>query len=266
MTRFVTWNILDGATPTVRGDDRMGQVLGVLAMLAPDVLVLQEANDFDKDDYVRLHLVENRLGMRGFLALADTGYHLAVLIRRDIPILSHFTDRKNFFHSLVGVTIQLPGEDAIQVLGAHLCPHSTQVRLAESQHLVRRLGSDVETILLADLNAPSITSRATESLRGMPPYYRARYVEPGQRTPDTRVAQLLEQCGLVDVPRSLGNLEDTIPTGLDVFGSTFGGLRLDHIYASSGLAAYARAVEVVRTSEVDRASDHFPVLADFNAS
>jgi len=80
---------------------------------------------------------------------------------------------------------------------------------------------------------------------------------------DTRAVAALDAAGLVDVFRAAGaGRVETAPTALG--GPEFSGMRLDYLFASPALAAYVRSCRVVESPDADRASDHYPVVADID--
>ncbi len=263
--RIVTWNLLNGGQDGA-STERLDRITGVLRGQNPDVVLLQEANGFAADNQRRLHHLENSLDMRGFLGVAKTGYDVATFVRRDQAVGSHEVDATNFFHAMVRVELLLDGV-SLHVINTHLCPHSAQVRVTEAQHLARyvRYGAtdDVHVVIGGDFNSLDPHQGHSAALEKMPPYYRARYLVPGDdQQPDTRVGRALEVAGLVDIGYLLGDQSYTIPTLLPVFGADFGRLRLDYMYLSPGFASLTTDYGVIRTEQTDKCSDHYPLMID----
>ena len=58
--RFMTYNILNGGVDD-DGDSRLPLIHGIVASVGPDVLAIQEANEFDRRAYRRLFAFERAL-------------------------------------------------------------------------------------------------------------------------------------------------------------------------------------------------------------
>lgn len=263
--RIVSWNMLNGGQDGA-STERLERIIRVLRGQSPDVVLLQEATGFAADNQRLLYHIENSLDMRGFLGIAKTGYHLATYVRRDQAVGSYEVDATNFFHALLRVELLLAGAISLHLINSHLCPHSSQVRLMEAQHLVRYVGyaaMEAHVLIGGDFNSLDPHQDHSAALEQMPPHYRARYLMPGddQRT-DTRVGRSLEFAGLIDIGYKEGNLSHTIPTHLPVYGADFGRLRLDYMYLSPTFADLATNYTVIRTDEIEKCSDHYPIMID----
>jgi exodeoxyribonuclease-3 len=207
--------------------------------------------------------VGERLEVPGFLAEADTGYHVAAFARRELAVQWAAFGRPEFFHALVGMRVVLPGSAALHVLGAHFCPDSPHTRLAESRNLLKLMHGAEHTLIAGDLNSPDPQSDHTATLAAMRRRERARYVAADDSgAADTRALQALEEAGLVDVGRRHGDLGHTLPTALPVPGAAFAPLRLDYFYATPRLAAATSHYRVLRNARTDGVSDHYPVAVD----
>jgi exodeoxyribonuclease-3 len=110
-------------------------------------------------------------------------------------------------------------------------------------------------IVLGDLNNPRADDPGVaEGFAAWPARRRARHGGSGV---DDRLFGVLEQGGYVDLFRRLhpGEPGPTVPST---------NLRLDYVFATADLAERAVACEVRRAPEIERASDHLPVVADFD--
>jgi endonuclease/exonuclease/phosphatase family metal-dependent hydrolase len=152
----------------------------------------------------------------------------------------------------------------LTVVSTHLDPYSGGRRRMEADWLaaaVRRAGP--LTLVAGDLNTLDPTVDHTERLAGLPDLYRRRHLRRDGRTVDTRAVSRLLGAGLVDLWPHTGGAE---PDGLTVptrhGGAEFAAMRLDYLLATPAVAALTRRVRVVRDGAADRASDHYPVVAD----
>jgi endonuclease/exonuclease/phosphatase family metal-dependent hydrolase len=261
--RVMTWNMLTGGQD--EGDvSRLNHITSVIKDFDPDILLLQEANGFESSSNELLHRLESCLSRQGFLAVANSKYHLAAFISGDLDVEDFSVDVEHYFHALLKLRIRLADGRPLHVFGVHLCPHSPEIRLAEATHLASLVRRDQFTIVAGDLNSLDSYSNPTAALAHMPADYRARYtLSDLEGVPDSRPADLLSSVGLKDIAYSMGVARYTIPTRLPVFGCGFGRRRLDYVFATEPVACLAEKLQVVETRQTDACSDHYPVVVDF---
>jgi len=266
--RVMTWNILDGG---LDGGDtgRLDHILEVVVAEKPDILVVNEAKQFNADGRRRLHVVEKALEMIGYLATADTGQHVAMYVRRGIEVLADIGDTRHYHHALLCVRVENSEGEEVTVLGTHLCPHGSLNRLLEAQRLANYARADEYVLLMGDLNSLDHYRDHRKALSALAPRYRVRYVVPGESdVVDTRVTRTLEEAGFVDIVHMLSgaDAEYTAPTALSHHGEEFAQMRVDYVYATMKLASLAREARVIKTAATDAASDHYPIVVDFDFS
>jgi exodeoxyribonuclease III len=257
--RLMTYNILTGGCDGAN-EARFGQVCEVIRAALPDILVLNECNGFERNGFRALYRMEHELGMRGVLAQASSGFHVALFVRDGQLIETQCLDTE-VQHAVLAATLLL-GKRRIQVVGAHLSPFGGEARLAEVQHLIRFLREE-HVFVMGDLNALSPADVATLQSANWLPRRRARHqlAESGGRL-DTRAISALLEAGLIDTATS--GRGTPLPTALTPLGADFQNyqMRIDYI-----LATPAAAERVLFQTRVDgdlaaRASDHYPLFID----
>jgi len=254
----MTYNILRGGRDA-ESDARLGQVCTLIRRVAPDILVLNECNDFERDGFRTLHRVEREIGMRGLLAPASSGYHVALFVRRPQPLEVRLLDAE-VHHSAIAATLDL-GELRCTVVGAHLCPFSAEVRVSEAQQLTRFLG-DGHVFLLGDLNALSPHDTPRPHSNGWLPRRRVRHELAGSPgVLDTRAVSVIEACGLVDTLRAGRAAAPTVQTPLCPGWQDYQ-VRVDYAFASFGAAERVRRAERIDGPLADAASDHYALAID----
>lgn len=246
-------------------DTRARAQVELVNELRPDVFLMQEAKGFDANGGAWLYALEQRIDMRGFLAIAPrTGQNVAIFIRTPLRALSFEADGANFHHTLATLKVAVPGSELpVTFISAHLCPNGPEVRRREAAYLGVQAAPDRLTLITGDFNSASPHDPEPEDWTALAPHHRARYVADDLRGLDRSVLAHLEAAGWVD----LGHRFDaaatpTVPTAgyRDV---EFATMRCDYLLASHALAAKARSYQVIRNAITDAASDHYPVLAIF---
>lgn len=249
MLRVTTYNIGTGGV----GDDlnsRLPLIHAVVCAARPDVLAIQEANEFDLRAHRRFFAFEAATGLRGLLAPSSTGFHSALFVRRDIQPVALWTQVPEG-NRRMELLLRGPSGLELTVCGLHLDAISPEVRLVGAHYAVTAPPS----IVLGDFNnCRADDPGVAETFVTWPPRCRAR--NGGVRV-DDRLFAVLERAGYVDLFRRLhpGEPGHTVVKAV---------LRIDHIFATDDLAARAPACNVLRTPETERASDHYPLVADFD--
>ena len=251
--RLMTYNILDGA------QERLDDVLAVVADRSPDVLALQECNGFDEAGGARLRQVEHALGMRGLLARSDSGYHVALFCRphllpTEIPQPQGLTR--------AAACARLQGElGELEVVSLHLDPHDAASRVGEIGRVLQSLSFTCPAVLMGDFNAISSFDVKALAPQAWPQRYRDRHGCTEQGI-DTRALDQLSERGFCDVASVRTEaLRMTRPTRLYA-DLDLPSQRLDYIWVSAELCGHLREAGVVDDERSQRASDHLPLWVD----
>lgn len=249
--RVMTYNIGMGGVD----DDltnRLPLIHAVVRGSHPHVLAVQEANEFELRWHRRLFDFERATGLRGFLGLSPTGFHGALFVSPVLQPVHLRADEAAGNRSVLEMPLQVPNGFSLTVAGVHLDPISPAVRFAGAMSCANA----APAIVMGDFNnCRADDPDAEEKWARFSPRHQAR--TGGERV-DDQVFRALEHAGYVDVYRRLHPGEHGFTT------LAVGGLRLDYIFATADLAARATACEVLRTPETAQASDHYPVVADFD--
>ena len=256
--RLMTYNVLTGGRDGA-SDARLASVESVIASVNPDILVLNECNGFEQDGQRTLFRLESTLGMRGVLAEAESGFHVALFVRRG-RLLEARCLRREVHHAVLSAALEIDGQ-VVRVIGAHLCPFSGATRLLEVQHLIRYLRED-NVFILGDLNSLSPRDAGRHDLGKWLPRRRSRHVLPESGGKfDTRAISTLEEAELVDVFHAQGNPAPTCLTRLGADHEDYQ-VRIDYVFASAPAAARVTRAERVEGALVEAASDHYPLFVD----
>jgi len=231
----------------------------------PDILLAQELKGFTENGMKRLLLMEERINMRGFIAPAvHTGQNTGVFIKPNLKPSSREIDSEHFHHAVVIATLTIPGSaKPLTVISAHLCPFGFHVRLLEAAYLINHADDNAFTLVAGDYNSVSPYDPDPAGIDELPSRFKARYVTP-DGTIDTNVMKTFYQAGFIDVASKLGgHNEPTVPTG-GFKGTEFVPFRSDYILVTKSLAELVAAYSVIKTPLTDMASDHYPIVAEFN--
>ncbi|WP_091554555.1 endonuclease/exonuclease/phosphatase family protein [Micromonospora pattaloongensis] len=260
----MTYNIKTGGRDG-DGRSRLDEIIAVIDDQRPDVLALQELRGFGRRGL--LDRFARALGMTPYLARSWVGQSVAVLLRPPGEALSAGPIRGPFLHAAARVVVDTD-RGPLVVVGTHLDPFRGRRRLREARWIAARLRRDRMALLMGDLNSLDPWTDHAERIERLSARYRSRHMLPGPTdTVDTRAVAELERAGLVDLFRHApgGGREHTAPT-TEGGGHEFSGMRLDYILGTPAVAKLARACRVVEGGAAERASDHYPVVAELDLS
>jgi len=149
----------------------------------------------------------------------------------------------------------------INVIMTHLHPYSSWYRVTEAQTLLGRASSTQEAIIMGDMNmvAPSelpidfyyASSTLITQLLGT------------HQKVDTQAIEVILNQNFRDLAKDIGY--GTYPTEvIGAQGPAVNLVRLDYIFATSRLADLCKEIVVPNNSRMQQASDHLPIVADFD--
>lgn len=261
--KILTYNTLFGG---LDGAERVRaeKQIELISEFQPDIFLMQEAKGYDADGYAALYALERAIGMRGYLAQAvHTGQNTAVFIRKPLRAKNFLPDSIHFHHALARLVILLPSGRELTVMSAHLCPNGAHVRRHEAAYLAPLASPETLALVAGDFNSASPHDEEPEDFATLPAQHRTRYLGDDMKTIDRSVMASLDAAGWVDVGHRLkkGSVS-TVPTPA-YKAAEFATMRCDYVLTTKALAETARHYEVIKTPLTDTASDHYPVLVEF---
>jgi exodeoxyribonuclease III len=245
----MTYNICDG------GQERLELIRQVIASVAPQLVLLNEA-----DDKATIEKLANGLGMECIWARGSGTKHIALLSH--LPIVRwQVYNRRPITQALLEAEIEIGESPPLRVYGVHLLPYfmflpyelSRWRSVSAILKVTKRVAGP--QLLMGDFNAVAPGDSADLSI--FPRHTRNRMLLQANRMLHVALRPI-QQAGYTDCFRSLHRKErgwtwmPQIPSA-----------RLDYIYADAEMAARLRRCEMVISDVAKQASDHFPLLAQF---
>jgi exodeoxyribonuclease-3 len=254
--RVMTWNIKNG------GERRLGAIASVIDREYPHILALQELRGFGTFGGRRMAALAETVGMTPHLSRSAFGQPVAILVRPPLRMARRAAVRYRLHHA-AAVAVVPTARGPLSVVSTHLNPFSPYRRMREARWLAARYGRGRRPVVLAgDLNSLDPGSDHADELARLRPLDRRRHTDPGGAA-DTRAMAAFAAAGFIDLWRTVGTGDGrTAPTSLGG-GDEFSGMRLDYVLATAPVAEYARAGHVARGGPAEHASDHYPVVVDF---
>ncbi|MFI5895906.1 endonuclease/exonuclease/phosphatase family protein [Actinoplanes sp. NPDC051513] len=210
---------------------------------SPDLVALQELRGFDRR---RIATLADSLGMTAHLAPSVFGQAVAVLARPPLLPRRRESVTWRLHHAAAAVTV-----GPLTVVSTHLNANSGYRRMREATWLAHRFARRGLVLIAGDMNALSgfVSTPST-----------GRF-SVGSRS-DPRAIAAFEKAGLVDLWTVAGAGSGlTVPTEV---GDPFDPMRLDYVFGTPAVAEAVREVRVLRGGEIEYASDHRPVLVEFD--
>ena len=258
--RALTYNLYFG------GRDRLDAFHRVLAPLAPDIAALTEA-----DDQQVVEELAARLGLNALWARGSGDRHIALLTR--YPVLDwRIHNQKPLTQAALEATLDLPNIGPVTVYSVHLLPYLLlpfELRRAQAvgallAHAARAPGPK---LILGDLNAIAPGDRVLQ-------WRNPARMQRVQRLQANLIFHFaiprLRRAGYHDCfrafhPRPARGRGPAQPADGFTWHTGNPTTRYDYIFAGPALAPRLRACRVADDLPgLEAASDHYPLLADFN--
>ncbi len=265
---LVYWNLFEGCSGNP-GKLLLDYVGNYTTGNCPAFWAFQEVNSWDKDNKKRLRQINEKARSTSFRfadsssAGTTSAYDLASF--SPVPELGSFALVNGLDHSAIFTELQLPGGENLMIANVHLAPRSEDKRLAEVKLLLEYyrpgtpfiIGGDLnclsrcdnydEAALLAQLAEVGVTKFGTDSIR-------------------YDVTGCLEAAGLVDVGAHFRDFSATVPSAFNRDVAHTAHVRVDYAFASPEALRLITSYWVVKSSETDRISDHYPIILELNTA
>lgn len=266
--RFITYNVyyvFSRGTEVEAGSEWV-------ASQAPDVVALQELTNISE---ARLEELAAGWAHEHSALLKTSGFAVGLTSVHPIEVVERALE--GFHHGCLHARVA-----GIDVFVVHLSPFKWSVREREAEMILSRVGPLLDegrdVVVLGDFNALSghdsgaLSARPEQlekSRRSDAEHGHVENLRDGEF--DFAVMQSFFDAGLVDLhERFLDRAPGarwTFTTGIwseEKRDAPEGGTRIDYVLASPEMAARARSARVVREGVVNRTSDHYPVIVDFD--
>lgn len=251
--RVMTYNILDG------GENREAHILNVIQAANPDIVILQEVYS---DEF--LQSLSQALGMSYRFGTGNKQRKVALLSKFPVKSFkSHhpiFPIWRNFIHAEIEI---LPSK-TVRIIGVHPMANLGIIfeiwRFLEASFIIRHVqrANAQFSLIAGDFNA--IAPGEKVNTQSMPNWLKWMIYLQGNRVYHFSIAKYLS-AGFTDCFRLL-NSDDgfTLPPPEP-------NARLDYIFVNTNMKNLLKKCWVVREPESTKyASDHYPVMAEFNFS
>lgn len=250
MIRVMTYNILEGAA------GREAAMLAVIERAQPDLLLLQEVVAWE--DARRW---ADGLGLSLCFAPSNAPRrNVALLSRYPITVSASFHPFP-LLRTLLLATVQLPGEQRLNIFGVHLGLIHDLWRAYEVRVILARIAAFQQAhptplaLLAGDFNSVAKGDRVT--VRGVSWLYGLVLALQFAPIPRVALAQV-KRAGFTDCFRACQPRADgfTVPAHAPT-------VRLDYCFASPVLARNLCACAPLTAAPAPHASDHLPLVTDF---
>ncbi len=248
--RILSYNIFEG------GRNGLDKIIRIINTYSPDILLLQEANSFLDNDGSVARDFSVSINMP-FYEIAKSGeydYHVATFAKvpfKSVQKIEHF---RNAALAVYIVTDQ--GE--MVIFNTHLSPYKEDDRIKEIDQLLEVAKQNGNVVVAGDFNSLSIDDNyPVDIVENFNERQINKFTTEGQLRFD--VMSTLRASGMIDC----GN-DKKIPTAPTKANKDpeheSVQLRLDYIFVSESLKTRVKDFQVLKTTETDQASDHYPLL------
>lgn len=251
--KIMSYNILDG------GNDRLPLITDAIEKEAPDFLTINEANTFAQDDKRIMKELAKKIGLPYFdIALSgEYDYHVAIFSK--YPFKKMHVIPGLMRACLIGLIETEIGE--ISIASFHLTPYSEDLRHPEIDKIVAYQKAYPNRILMGDMNSLAEHDEYNAKI-----VHHFNDVQLKKFTIDKKlrfdVIKKIISADYIDTAKQFErHKKNTVPTSANKDAS-HAQMRLDYIFISSSLASHIKNYEVIKNELTDKASDHYPIIAE----
>ena len=242
------------------GERRYQRLIEFVRAEDPDILGLLELNDWNKDDYAILKDFLSKTKFQDYVfGQANSAFHLAIFSKH--PLLKKESLSEKIGHGLTHVEIEFE-KGVLSIFLTHLTPGTEDARVREMNQLLTYVQLGDQTVIMGDLNSlsPNDPYNDTELLD----IFRKSEIQKfGVDTIRKDLISKLQNAGFKDSSVLTDSpFEPTVPTRINSDLAHGTELRLDYIFISGNLKQSLGKYDVVKTSETDQISDHYPILVE----
>lgn len=254
LLRVLTYNVLDG------GVGREKFILEVLHTTQPDIIILQEVFQPDIVDELA-----KALGMKFFFAKGNSKRHLALLSRLPLVAQESYHPFPPIHTTALETVLEYAPDQHLHVFGVHLIAQPLVIFELWRQWEIKTILQKTrpyhsKPILIAgDFNA--IAPHDLVAVTSWPRFLKLMLALQGGRIFRRAIREIM-RAGFIDCYRLLHPDERgfTLPPPTP-------NTRLDYIFVNDVLRNCVQKCYVVQEPKaVEQASDHYPVMVEFNMS
>lgn len=249
--KVMTYNILNG------GENREQNILEVIQSVQPDIVILQEVY---KSAF--LQNLGMALNMQPFFGSGNRKRHVALLSRLPIRSISSHHPSFPIWNNVIEAEIEYRANRTLKVFGIHAKANLGVIwewrRWREAKYILKQISpySDKLCLIAGDFNAIAPNDAVVTSR--MPKWLKLILWLQGNRIYRFSIRAYLK-AGFTDSFRYLNDGEDgfTLPPPNP-------NSRLDYVMVNNALKQCLKKCWIVHEpSMVEKASDHYPVVAEF---
>ncbi len=251
--KIMTYNIASGGIDS--NGSRVEQIIKVITDEDPDFLAIQEADNFDKNDFELLKLISSETKLPYYEFSRAQVYedgcqsHAVSLSKTPMKNSNDFPDNP-FTHAGLATTIDSPiGE--ITLCNVHLHSRSEKERLKGVDAVLGHLSSCEKGVILGDCNALSRDDNYEDLTAEEFTHYDLNRFE---------VTDAFNE-KFVDVARHLNKNDmrthPTLGMGHPISKTP---IRIDHMFVTNPLVEHLTDINVIKTETSEIASDHYPIV------
>ncbi len=254
--KLISYNILYG------GGDRLDLIIRTIKIENPDFLVINEANDFEKNNNQKLNKFSEEIGLPNFkLALSgEHKYHTHTVVFSKHPFKEVKEIRPLRNAGILAVIETKLGE--ICVVGAHLSPYTEDSRLSEIDSILNQQKQYPNRILMGDMNSLSAGDDYNkEMIKAFNDTQLEKFTTDGKFRFD--VINKINSLGYTDAAVIFGKQKEyTVPTKINQDEAHLINMRVDYIFVSDFLKNKVKNYSVIKNALTEKASDHYPVVIE----
>jgi exodeoxyribonuclease-3 len=254
--KIASYNLWNGSTRTYF------RLVDFLNAQHVDVVCLQEINGWQDEEFAKLNDFTDRISFTEYqYGNSNSEFKLATVT--SLPVISKTVHQDGFWHCVVEMHVKFDDTEVV-IFNVHLDPWKEDPRVQEIERLLNKVDQNKPTIITGDFNSLSRHDNYPPDF--LETLQKRKFYKFGQDELEYRVTDKLAEAGFVDIAAKLGHTDITAPTpygeseDIEQTPATEAPARIDYVFANSLADAMVKDFAVIKDSDTDKISDHYPII------
>lgn len=251
---ILQYNILDGC----REKDRYAKLCKWVKHQNVDIITFNELNNWDSNEFYS-EMVKLGFSHTHLFEMKSSPYYLGIASKFPIELIKEM-ERQPFYHGLLHVKVK-----KINFLLVHLTPFESKNRENETREIVEYTKEIEEPIIIiGDLNTLSSLDKVHYKKVNTYDNLVQDEILARQHLVNNKInftpMDILLEAGFKDLGYS-EEFHHSMPSQIDKNKDIY--LRIDYVLGNKYVLKYLPECTVMRDKELDKISDHYPVICNF---
>jgi exodeoxyribonuclease-3 len=251
--KIMTYNILDGGIDS--NGSRIEYIIDTIKKEKPDFVAIQEAHNFDKNEYELLKKVSKAVKLPYYAlsqgALDDDKERSHVVSLSRYPLQEEYLF-PNFTFQCAALSVVIDSPlGKLSICNIHLHAHSEDERVSEAEMVLSYQAKHGKYIILGDFNSLSRSDTYGDLCAREFTFYDLTRFEV------TDIFNVYHTDAVAHINVSDRSTHPTVGVTHRISKTP---IRIDYVFLTPSLSTHIKNAQIIKTPTAEKASDHYPVV------